>query len=586
MKNYNFIANPDPIQKKLQAKHGLRLASLHNRFLPQMRPTPSKRFQLLRRFSIVSLSAFVTATGLLAGFYRHQAVQSLVLSAEENNVTLTQVFANTLWQEYGAFLSSAQDLSDAELAGDPTTTALLQDVVAQFDGLHVAKIKVFDLQGRTVFSTDASQIGADKSQETGFLAAKSGTVISQLGHRDTFQALQTTLEDRHLFSSYVPIRVNDPRGEIVGVFELYSDVTPLLQQINQTQRRIILGSLLILTVLYSILLLFVRRADHMLRSQYQLLQESERRHRQQASELEYALAELRQTQSQMLQNEKMSSLGQLVAGVAHEINNPISFIHGNVAHAQRYIQGLLELIGMYEDHCPNPSSEIQAEAEAIDLDFIRDDLPKTLASMRMGSDRIREIVLSLRTFSRLDEAEIKPVNIHNGLDSTLIILNHRLCANPERPEIQVIKHYATLPKIECYAGLLNQVFMNILSNAIDALEEKSNQQTPEERKDFPGQIVLKTCLLEASWIEITIADNGLGMTQETQKRIFDPFFTTKPIGKGTGMGMSVSYKVIAERHKGKLICVSVPGKGTEFKIQIPVCQTADRRTTISAALTA
>jgi signal transduction histidine kinase len=586
MKKYNFISHPSSIQKKQQAKHGLRLALLHNRFLPQVRPTPSKRFQLLKRFSFVSLSAFVTATGLLAGFYRYQAVQSLVLSAEDNNVALTQVFANTLWPEYGPFLSSAQSLSNEELATDPAIAALMEDVVAQFDGLRVAKVKVFNLQGRTVFSTDASQIGADESRSSGFQSAKSGTVMSQLGHRDTFKALQTTLEDRHLFSSYVPIRADGSHGEIVGVFELYSDVTPLLQHIDQTQGKIILGSLLILSVLYSILLLFVRRADHLLKSQYRLLQESEGRYRQQASELEYALAELRQTQSQMLQSEKMSSLGQLVAGVAHEINNPISFIHGNVAHAQRYIQGLLKLIETYENHCANPSPEIQAEAEAIDLDFIRDDLPKTLASMRIGSDRIREIVLSLRTFARLDEAEIKPVNIHNGLDSALIILNHRLSTSSVRPEIRVIKNYAVLPKIECYAGLLNQVFMNILSNAIDAIEEKSSEQTSQESEDYFGQITLKTCLPEDGLIEITIADNGSGIPQEIQRRIFDPFFTTKPVGKGTGMGMSISYKIITEKHKGKLTCGSTPGKGTEVKIQIPVRQTADWSTITNAALTA
>lgn len=556
--------------RKQQAKQGLRLALLHNLFLFQKGTTPPKRFQLLRRFSWVSLSSFAIATGLLAGFYRHRAVQSLVISAEANNVVLTQVFANTFWQEYGPFLSSTQSLSAEQLAADATVEQLYQDISVQFEGVNVAKVKIFDLQGRTVFSTDLSQIGEDKSQSAGFLTAMSGEVVSQLGHRDTFQALQSTLTDRHLLSSYIPIRAD---GEIVGVFELYTDVTSLVEHIGQTQRDIVLGSLLILTVLYGILLLFVHRADYLLKKQYQLLQESEGRYRRQAGKLERALAELRQTQSQMLQSEKMSSLGQLVAGVAHEINNPVSFIHGNVEHAREYIEDLLNLIAMYENCYPEPAPAIQAVVKDIDLDFVRDDLPKTLNSMQIGSDRIREIVLSLRNFSRLDEAEIKAVDIHNGIDSTLVILNHRLAANSERPQIQVIKNYAPLPKVECFAGLLNQVFMNILANAIDALDEKSRQQTVQERQDDLGQIAISTAFVGEDGIEIAIADNGLGISPEIKSQIFDPFFTTKAIGKGTGMGMSISYKIIVERHGGSLGCSSTIGQGTTFTIQIPIFQT-------------
>lgn len=535
-------------------------------------PGAKKRFQLLKRFSLVSLSSFAIATGLLAGFYRHRAVQSLVIAAEENNVVLTQVFANTVWPEYGTFLSSTQALSDEELAAHPTTERLYQDILAKFEGVHVAKVKVFDLQGRTVFSSDLSQIGADKSQSQGFLAAISGSVVSQLGHRDTFQALQTTLTDRHLLSSYVPIYAEGSEQEILGVFELYTDVTPLVTHISQTQRSIILGSVLILAVLFIILLVFVQRADRLLKQQYHLLQKSEGRYRRQADELEQALAELRQTQAQMLQSEKMSSLGQLVAGVAHEINNPVSFIHGNIGHARNYIEDLLGLVAVYERHYPQPENAIQAEAKAIDLEFIRDDLPKTLNSMQVGSDRIREIVVSLRNFSRLDEAEIKAVDIHNGIDSTLIILNHRLAADAERSKIQVVKNYASLPKIQCFAGLLNQVFMNILSNAIDALDEKSHQQTPKERQDQPGQITIRTALVRDGWVGIEIADNGLGISPEIEAKIFNPFFTTKPIGKGTGMGMSISYKIITERHGGSLTYASTPGQGTQFRIQIPIAQ--------------
>ena len=287
-------------------------------------------------------------------------------------------------------------------------------------------------------------------------------------------------------------------------------------------------------------------------------------------ELTVTLQELQQTQGQLIQNEKMSSLGQLVAGIAHEINNPVNFIHGNLAHVRNYTQNLLGLIAIYQHHYPNPVHEVQAEAEAIELKFIQDDLSKVIASMEKGSYRIREIVHSLRNFSRLDEAEIKTIDIHEGLDSTLVILAHRLRTSAEKPAIHIIKDYASLPEVECYAGLLNQVFMNILANAIDVLEAAAEKQTPDERATNPGQITLQTSLIDEQWVKIQISDNGAGMSPEIQCRIFDPFFTTKPIGKGTGMGMSISHQIVTERHKGKLECFSAPEKGTEFMIQIPL----------------
>ncbi|MGD1940402.1 MAG: sensor histidine kinase [Leptolyngbyaceae cyanobacterium] len=513
-------------------------------------------------------------TGLLAVFYRRQAVHDLVVSTEDYNVTTTQIFSNTLWPRYGSFLSSTQSLSDEALVAHPTTRQLYEETLQSLEGSQIAKVKIFDLQGRTVFSTDESQTGDDKSQSSGFLAAKSGRVVSQLNHRDTFAALQTTLEDSNLLSSYVPIRGGETNEEIVGVFELYTDVTPLVERIEQTQQRIILGSLLILTTLYGVLYLFVKRADHLLEQQYQRVQASEGRYRQQAGELEQALLELRQAQLRLIQNEKMSSLGNMVAGVAHEINNPVSFIHGNLNHLRGYGQNLLKLLSLYQRHYPDPKPEIQAVIDDIDLQFIQEDLPKILASMDVGSNRIREIVLALRIFSRLDEAEVKSIDIHQGLESTLMILQHRLQASPNRPAIQMVKDYATLPQVECYAGLLNQVFMNILVNAIDAIADKTQSYTAEQYLANPGQITLQTSVIEQEWVQITIADNGLGIPAEIQDRIFEPFFTTKAVGKGTGMGMSISYQIITERHQGKLECFSTPGQGTKFVIQIPIRQPA------------
>jgi len=300
--------------------------------------------------------------------------------------------------------------------------------------------------------------------------------------------------------------------------------------------------------------------------------ELEARVEERTLELKTALKELQRTQAQMIQSEKMSSLGQLVAGVAHEINNPVSFIHGNLAHVQEYTRNLLDFLQLYQQHYPHPVDEIQAEAGEIDLEFIQEDLPKMLSSMQIGTARIRNIVLSLRNFSRIDEADIKAVNIHEGIDSTLMILQHRLKAGSERPEIQVIKNYASLPLVECYAGPLNQVFMNILSNAIDALEESNARRKYQEIKENPSQITIRTSAIDAEWVEIAIVDNGSGISKEIKQRIFDPFFTTKPIGKGTGMGLSISYQIVTEKHGGKLDCFSILGEGTEFAIEIPVRQ--------------
>ena len=287
----------------------------------------------------------------------------------------------------------------------------------------------------------------------------------------------------------------------------------------------------------------------------------------------------------------MSSLGQLVAGIAHEINNPISFISCNLDHADQYTQDLLHLIHCYEQHYPNPSAAIQAEMEAIAFEFLVDDFPKLVNSMKVGAERICGIVLSLRNFSRLDEAEIKAVDLHEGIDSTLLLLQHRLKAQGKESEIQILKEYGNLPLVECYPGQLNQVFMNLLANAIDALEEKRVVSDSEIFTDSPcirirtevsdGDLSLKgdrpnsTALRDdrsAARLLIRIADNGSGMIEAVQRCLFEPFFTTKPVGKGTGLGLSISYQIVVEKHKGQLLVNSELGQGTEFIIDLPLRQ--------------
>ncbi|MEG4914652.1 ATP-binding protein [Microcoleus sp. B7-D4] len=269
--------------------------------------------------------------------------------------------------------------------------------------------------------------------------------------------------------------------------------------------------------------------------------------------------ELKETQSQLIQTEKMSSLGQMVAGIAHEINNPVNFIGGNIDYANQYIKDLVDLVTLYQEYYPNPPDAILERIEDIELEFLREDLPKTLCSMKMGADRIREIVLSMRNFSRCDDGKMKSADIHEGIDSTLVILNHRL-----KQGIQVIKQYGKLPALECYPAQLNQVFMNIISNAIDALEE-----VKKEDKGYSPTIWVSTEVTADNTVTVKIRDNGPGIASASVQQIFDPFFTTKSIGKGTGLGLAISYQILA-KHQGKIEVNSQIGQGTEFVITLPV----------------
>ncbi|MBO3463770.1 HAMP domain-containing histidine kinase [Aetokthonos hydrillicola Thurmond2011] len=300
------------------------------------------------------------------------------------------------------------------------------------------------------------------------------------------------------------------------------------------------------------------------------LEKSQAEAQTRSQELEEAFNNLQMMQAKLVESEKMSALGMLVAGIAHEINNPMSFIAANISYAYTYVQKLIDLLNLYQEVYPQPDSKVTDLVKDIELEFLVQDLFKLLNSMQIGSDRICKIVLGLRTFSRLDEAEYKAADLHEGLDSTLMLLQHRLKSAGAHPSITVVKHYGQLPQILCFAGQMNQVFMNILANAIDAIEELYTKRTRHETQRNSGCITISTSIVDSHWAEIVIADNGLGMSEEVRHKIFNPFFTTKPVGKGTGMGLSISYQIIVDKHGGKLDCFSKMGEGTKFIIQIPL----------------
>jgi signal transduction histidine kinase len=328
---------------------------------------------------------------------------------------------------------------------------------------------------------------------------------------------------------------------------------------------------------------------------------SEAQLRKQTAQLQEACEQLKQAQIQLVQSEKMSSLGQMVAGIAHEINNPATFINGNISHTYNYFQDLIDLLKLYQQHYQPPAPQIIDKIREIDLEFLKDDLPKMLNSMNKGVERIGKIVLSLRNFSRLDEAEMKFANLHEGIDSTLLILQHRLKNNSQKDRIKIVKQYGEIPQVYCCAGQLNQVFLNIISNAIDVLEKQPQPRTiairtfairkqaaagvgqhthiPREFSELTPMGILNNSnpiassqnkLVESDRIVICIADSGPGMTENIRKRVFDPFFTTKPVGSGTGLGLSISYQIVVEKHRGMLRCISAPGQGAEFWIEIPL----------------
>lgn len=322
------------------------------------------------------------------------------------------------------------------------------------------------------------------------------------------------------------------------------------------------------------------RIEHQLRGQEQerKLQELAQKERDKATKLEIALSQLQQTQAQLIHTKKMLSLGNIVAGLAHEINNPINFISGNINHACGYFQDLLFLVQRYKEVYPEPHPKIVEIEEEIELDFMVEDWQNLMTSIQGGADRISQLILSLRRFSRLDESQVKSSDLNEEIDNILTLVQHQLKSANDRPDIQVIKHYNPLPKIECYASQINQVLMSLIGNAIEAIDAKYRNQK-ETILEIPT-LNIRTEILPhranslstSHYVTISISDNGCGMTPEIQERIFDPFFTTKPVGSGIGLGLAISHQIVVETHKGNLRCVSTPGKGTQMIVEIPIAQ--------------
>ena len=509
-----------------------------------------------------------------ASFYSSltQTQKDLQNAIQQRNPGITQQFTelqkiiDKKENEVEQFKSKLSVLQNSLRYFPIVTNGLIQDLdaIQRLDRILSQKLEsllqqilIYSLNGREDLRpsiiTSLNRLSVSSQGLTGELNDRLANITK---HAETIIRVQTEI------SLLVQESLNQPSGsaidQLIVDYEIYHK--QILQDSNNY--RLILYALMIGLFVYVVILFQARQKSHYLKLSNERL-EYQVRDRTQA--LETTLQDFQQSQAQLIQAEKMSGLGQLVAGIAHEVNNPINFIYGNIKPAQQYTNDLFELLNLYTIHYPQPHPEIQEMIEEIDLGFMSQDLKKLLTSMKFGADRIRDLVLSLRNFSRLDEADRKQANLHEGIDSTILILQHRLKSKGNYEEIQLIYDYGELPIVNCYPGQINQVLMNILANGIDALEEAC-----EKDNRFIPTIQIRTQSIEENRVQIQIIDNGPGIPKAVLDRIFDPFYTTKPIGQGTGLGLSISYQIIVEKHGGTLECFSEPGQGTEFRIRLPL----------------
>ncbi|AFY37641.1 integral membrane sensor signal transduction histidine kinase [[Leptolyngbya] sp. PCC 7376] len=525
-----------------------------------------QNFQLARYFSMTSFVVLLVAAGLLSWIYQSRAKQDLKQFGEAANVEITKTLYQANEEDIITFIEAATSLSDTELLIDPVSQKIAQDLDFYLNALDITKIKFFEASGRTIFSTDSTQVGQDKAKYEGFQKAIKGEVFSSLKNHDPLLHLAGwNNQDKVLHSSYIPLYaspsgnadntiIND-QGKIIGVLEIYRDVTPHAQAIARSQARISTSIAVSFIFLYAGLFLIIRRADKIIQNQQDKIQTARDNFQDQAAQLEETLDELNTTQAQLILQEKMFGLSQMVAGLAHELNNPIAFVSGNINYAGGYIEDLFDLLNLYEKHVSELPPSIEAKQEEMDLEFIIDDLPKCMKSMREGTVRIQNIVASLRVFSRLGEAKIKRVSLKENITSIWNLLNYRL----QSLGIELSEHYGDLPKVECDAAEINQVFFHLLSNAIDALEIFDN---PNKYIHIRGKVVSE------NMVEISVTNNGLPLPDRIKKHMFDPFFTTKKVGKGTGMGLTVSYQII-QNHGGTL-SVESTSEETTLIVRLPI----------------
>ncbi|MEG4224733.1 ATP-binding protein [Microcoleus sp. N9_B2] len=534
----------------------------------------------------IGIAIFGTGTGLKVGdYFRKQALiqvnvagqqqqllqnlQNTVFEARSHAARLPAVLGNTLWLQYEhdrfvqqinqakILISEIESFARENPQGLPTEEAALQailkrsaiviDYYAQLIKLQLKEAEVWNLPPNRIESAQLQMLRTSSGQEAivldNFAQSLTELIAAVEVHKlQGVEALEETegLRNRIIIGSMLIsalIAVLLARKTSRAIAQPIETVTNFAQQVTRESN-------------------FNLQVPVKTEDEIGVLAASFNQLIQRVSEY---TQELKQTQSQLIQTEKMSSLGQMVAGIAHEINNPVNFIGGNIDYAKQYIEDLTGLVTLYQQSYPNPPDAILERIEDIELEFLREDLPKTLCSMKMGADRIREIVVSMRNFSRSDDGKMKSADIHEGIDSTLVILNHRL-----KQGIQVIKQYGKLPAVECYPAQLNQVFMNIISNAIDALEE-----VKKEDKGYSPTIWISTEITADNTVTVKIRDNGPGIASASTQQIFDPFFTTKSIGKGTGLGLAISYQILAKHH-GKIEVNSQIGQGTEFAITLPV----------------
>lgn len=580
-----------------------------NRFLPNLAMLPKRFKRVFSRLRIsekigygyalaIGIAIFGTAAGLGVGdYFRRQALQQLTVAKQQQE--LLQDLQNAIFQARS---------HASRLPAVLGNSLWLKSEYSQFSAqINRAKNLLSEIKS---FTVTYHQHFTDNSNELEYLLNKYNLTLNYLIEQINLQLKQSNswnLKPNKIESAQLELLKNNRGEEALILDQLSEQLTRMIAAANlqklqgaeavedaeALRLKIIIGSMLSSTLIAAALAYYTSRAiAQPLETVTQVAQQAARESNfnlrspvttedevgilaasfnQLIQRVADYTQELKQTQTQLIQTEKMSSLGQMVAGVAHEINNPINFIQGNIDYADNYIQDLLKLVALYQQQYPAPTPVIQETIEDIELDFLKEDLPKTLSSLKIGADRIRELAISLRNFSRLDESEMKPANIHDGIDSTLVILNYRI-----KQGINLVKNYGNLPTIECYPAQLNQVFMNIISNAIDALEEAKDfgSSTKQERKKGENSTIsIHTEATLSNFVTVRIKDNGPGIEPAILENIFAPFFTTKSIGKGTGLGLAICYQIIT-KHQGTIEVNSQLGQGTEFTITLPIASSS------------